>query len=593
MQNLTGARRGDCGVANRAGFGTVLTVVLTMLFCLAAAGVGHGFYSTFVSGQTQRYAMGDAALDLAENAIACAHFLVGQQANDPDDGLGLYRRFREATGAFSVALPVADLPGLVALLADQPNFRLVDEQVLLEVPFQQPNSVVHATEHDRFGTITLSAAVEFVPTGVVRRLSRTFDMKVSLTAPPRPFDQTTLFIHDPTVLINSFAVNEDANHYIMAAHQRLANLKKATEGFIQSYQNAIDEASGKKGAGAAVACLQRCVALCQQVLATYPPPVTITDEDPVDTETDPNTLHLFPARGTFAVWTKSPKVALEAVNVAKKVKEHRERLGTSDPELVQQYYDRINAFLNAKPRDLGPLIPMQEAWCTEVTKAAGLWYELLTGIYKPFQDTFQEMGGERYQAFEPSMASLESPDDWIARSSTVLVEGDPFGLHDERTVTQKFGDLLGRNESFSSVVYVKNTTQPLVVDRTFAGRMVLVVEGDVTISKALVADSTKDMLTIVSFGRMRVEGPVQAALVAGYRLSMTPEADIRGSLYVRELTWDGAAGDLSGVLEGTLERDGRLTCGPDVVDRTKQSVNPDYQYVTVAPGTVFATVERR
>ena len=586
-------KRGGRGPASfdRAGFGTVLTVVLAILFCLAAAGVGHGLFSSFVSEQTHRYSMGDLALELAANAITSGHFLLGQSVNRPDGALGLYGRFRAELADFEFELPQRELPCMEEELLQNKNFALIDEMVKGEVLFQQANSAVHPTEHSRFGTIRLSAAVTYKPTGVVRRLSKTYDFRLSLTSAPRPFDQTTVFIHDPTPLINSYAFNGDANQYIVNANKRLSQLKQATNDFIRHYNNAISDASGKKGADGAIAVLRQCIAMCQQVLKNYPPDVKIETNSPCDTDGKENTLHLFPPQGTFAIWTKSNEVILDDLNLADKVRQRNALLAPLDPKKVNELHKQISNFLNGKPRNLGPLIGMQRKWCDAALEAAKLWYALLIEDYKGFQDRVQEMGADDYVTLEKHMASMESPDDWVVQASSVLVEGDPFKLNDERKIDKKLVDLLEREKSFSGVLYVKNTTEPLTISRVFSGRLVLVVEGDLTIEKAILGDKREDMLTIICFGRLSVDGPTEASLVANYTFTTDESAPIRGNLYVRELSFDGLP--LKKVMASTITYDERLQCGPLEVDETKGSVFGNYQHFALGPNTVFAAVGRK
>jgi len=580
--------------AAHAGFGTLLVIVMALLLCLIVMGIGHGYFSSFTSDQTQKNLMGDTAFDLAENALESAHYHIGVAANDPSAGApDLFRRFRDELGDFSVDLPVATLPGMAAEL-DRPelkNFAVVGDAVRLEVMFQRPASVKLPTQYDRFGTLRLTARAEFRPKGVVRSVTRTYDFRISFVSTPRPFDRATVYFHDPKSFLSAFAYKGDPNEYIPFAHEKIAGFRKATEDLRRAYdEEFLRKIEGKPRAGPTVQILKQVIAEMDDLLNNrWPPEVTV---EPAGTATKDreNTLHLLPPLGTFALWTKASTVDLGRLNAPASLKLRTAVLEVREPEQLEAN-DDIKTFLDKAPAGFRPLIPLQHRWNVLVHEIVWTYHRILIDDYKWLQDHLNELPQPAYDSFKPHADAIH-PDDLANRSSIVAVEGDCYRLGDDRDINRKYVDLLTRGPACSSVLFVLNTTQELVVDRVFSGRLVTVVTDDVTLRKVAVEDQDRDTVTFVDFGRMAVEGKVQASLVVGGTLMMEPETEITGNLYVREFLMDGSVPP-DRILTGTLIRDDRLVGGPASADGTRSTVNPDYQYLTLGPDPVFVTIDRR
>ena len=534
--------------------------------------------------------MGDIAYELAENAIESAHYLVGKGANHPSGEANLYKLFRENLSDFSVDLSVSILPGIATELGKKglENFSLVDDKVLLEVLFQHPMSVINPTEHDRFGTLRFSAKGKYGPKNIVRTVSKTYDFRLTSITTPRPFDMNTMFIHDPSPYLTYFAYKGDPNLYIDAAHTKIANYEKATRDLKKSYEDFVKKIKGKPKSGPVVRLFEGLIAEMNVLLEQeWPPDVTISQSN--KTRDKENTVHHFPEPTTYALWTNAEKVDFGEINIAPRLKVRHQRLAEIEPEHLQVNND-IKEFLDSTPTKFEPLVPMQRQWNALVKEIVWLYYGVLIKDYKVFQDNFYELNEPLLSRFKPFINSV-SLDELVNRCSTYLAEGDIGKTGDGRTLNEKFNELLSRNESLSGILYIHNPTEELIINRTFKGRLVIIVRDDVTIQQALVEDQEQDLLTVASFGRMAVEGKTQASLIAGSTLSTEPEADIAGNLFIHKLDIVGVRPER--LLTGTLQRDERLVGGPKQISRKVEGIFPDYQYFTVGPEPVFISIERR
>jgi len=570
----------------RRGFGTLLILVLVLVLFLGTLAIGHGLFSTSLSVRAHRAFAGNLALQLATNAVTAAHVVVSRAVNTP--GTTLFRSCRERTDAFTVTLPAADLPGLTDELARHDGYRLEDDAVSVELLQQHPVSARVPTEYDRFGVLRIRAVVTHDVTGVVRRWSEAYDVKILAESPPRPIDGATFCMFEPSPFVDAFAKDGSANESIKGAVQRLAEFESARAKFQEEYGKLIDalEDVDDEAARAPLEQLRQAVALLEAMGRTYP---TVRLEPSGTTDGIPSALHLFPAP-PYMLCSTAAQVDLAAVNLPARV----QRRVTAIQLLERQQgeaAEALQAFWDGKPKDLTPLPELQRTWCDRASAAAEAYRALLLDDYKTFQDTFVESAGAAYAALYPAFVAMQAVE-YASRASAVLREGDTFGTGDERTIGAKFDALLARGDgTLSGVLFVDNRRQTLVLDTTFCGRLTLVVAGPLTIRRAQIADPSRDLVTIVSYGRLDVQGPVQAALVTAGSFTLGPTTAIQGSFVA--LSVDMGTAEAQALLAGTLVRDERLVSGPTRADGRAESIFADHQYVTVGPYPVATELERR
>jgi len=563
---------------SRRGIGVAIVIVVVFVRILAVVGISQGYFASFVADQSLKSSMGDLAADLAANAQTEAHFRLAHLVNAP--GGAAYSLVRERTDGFSLAVPQADLPVFSDILKGHPGFVLEGGAVQCTVVRQGPASGVTPSPHDKYGWLRLEAAVSYAPLRVTRRLARTFDVRVCLTHPPRFFDANTVFIAEPEFLINSYAVDNDANTTITRAVEQLKNLAAFNEKLLQKLQEAASQpmipASDKAN-------LDEMIRLVRDVRDKWP--TVQVDPDNLNTDAQPTTLHLFP-RPPLALFTNAETVDLGALNLPDKVKDRQQRIQAAT-EALQQVIRQIENDGNASS---SRLLQYVQRYHDEVLILADQLRGLLLDDYKGFQDAFVEVTGDDYKAFEPYLRQLDK-NDLRGKATQGLFEKDPFEMDDGRDITTKVRDLLDRGPAASGLLYVVNPTQELTVDRTFRGRLVLVVERDVTIRRAVVEDPAQDLLTIVCFGRMAVEGPVQASLMPWGTYRCDQGRTIDGSVIFNRVNF--VAGQPADVMTGVVRRNPNMPAGPETPKGQPSHVYPGAMHVSLAPAPSYVETGRR
>jgi hypothetical protein len=284
-------------------------------------------------------------------------------------------------------------------------------------------------------------------------------------------------------------------------------------------------------------------------------------------------------------YTHAPKVDLAALNLPDRV---AQRFTALDGQAAS--YDGARQALSqtlnsaASAEDPGRIREQTRAYVASVRDLAASLRDLLLLDYKGFQDSLLEAVGGTATALERFCGQL-SMNDMLAKASAQVTEGR---AGDAGEVNAGFEDLLARGPSLHGLIAIRNPTQELLLDRTFRGRMVLAVEGNVTLQRVAVEDPAQDMVTIVCFGRMELQGPVQASLVPFGTFTSTPEAAVTGNLITNRISFAGAKP--AEVLVGSVTRDERVVAGPTGGDLTPW---PDYEYVTLGPEPVFVDIVRR
>lgn len=579
----------------RSGLGVVFVIVLALLVVLAVSIFGRSFFASFVADRTSKGAFGDLALHIAENALTEAHFRLARLANDPSGGTA-FREFRTQEGPFSFTIPLADLPLLKAELADLGGFHLPEAGVTVSVLFQVPASRALPTSWDRMGSVRLSAEVAYDRLGVVRRLHETYDLRVSLTTTPRMFDLTTLFVTDAAFLVDCYAIDNDANNNIAASDARIRELADKNEEFIRTSEQILTELRSARSSatplnsGAIDDAISSVEASRDILVAARPTFPTLTvAEFGTPTEGDPAAVHRFPD-GPFAILSYDGAVDLPALNLPGRLQIRTAAIKAAETAL-KTAADAVASFLQGQPQDLSPLPGKIQTYATAAAAAVTEHAALLLEDYKGFQDAVVEVGGS---AYEPLMAQAMGLDKYeLAFRASALVDeavhGDPGTAL--QTLLARCDTLGGDYGGFHGVLFVRNPTTPLVLDRTFSGRTVLVVEGDLTIRRALVADPTRDRLTIICFGTMDVQGPVQASLVPWISFRTAPGVTVTGNLVTSRLNY--TAGTPDEVLAGRVIRGETMAAGPMAVDGAPAPVQPDAIHVTLGPDPVFVAIDRR
>ena len=549
----------------RGGFGTLLTLVLVMLLVLAIIGLGHGTFSSSVSNMSKVAARSDLALDLANNAITEAHFYIAHGVNDP--ACFLYDKFRSEKSGFSFTLAKEHLPYFIAELKRQSTFQLEDKQVIVKVT-QEPLSKLHPTEHCRQGAFSIAVAMTHSQLALTRRVVNTFDWKLVKLGPPRPLDDSTLFIANASPMVTTAL---DANDSMDKCIKRLGELLGLVKRARDAFTDMKSKVAGKPGAGSVVSQLEEAIQNCQNMEKDWPD-IKVGSGD---TKSQTNVLHHFPTV-EFSLVSRDKEIDLDDFNLPRLVRQRALAIELKEKEQGAAWDAYVKAFQDQNREAMR----LFQDWATKVSTLADEYKGLLIDDYKDWQDTFTEVAGKEREALLPVIASFKKKD--MVRHITMAVfEGDAHGNGDLRSVQQKFDDLLARGPALSGFLFVNNGKSELHIDMTFKGRLTIATLGDVVIKRALVDDVGRDTITIISYGRMSVEGNVAGTLIACGSLIMDDGVKIDGSLLVHKP--DYLAIPANKVFAGQLTRDERLVAGPQNDDGTMATIKKEALYVVVAP----------
>ena len=555
----------------RAGFGTLLTLVFVLLLVLAIIGLGHGTFSSSVSNMSKVAARSDMASDMANNAITEAHFFISNSVNDPSSFL--FTRFREEKGDFSFQLNDSQLTHFFAELKAQSTFQLENDCLEVKV-VQKALSKTNPTQQCRLGSLSIQAAIAHGQLGLTRRVVNTFDWKLVKPGPPRPLDDRTLFIIKAMPLVKS---GLDANDSMDKSIQRLGELLGLVQRARKAFLDMKNQVSGQSGASSFVAKLDEAIQICQKLEEQWPKIEVKTGE----TKGQANSLHHFPTV-EFSVASRANEIDLDNFNLPHRVRERAMTIEGKEKEQGAAWDAYVKALQNQNQQGM----TLFKDWVAKVTSLADEYKKLLLDDYKKWQDTFDEVTGDERTKMLPAISTLELKDA-VRQVSAAIHEGDAHGNGDLRTLQKKFDDLISRGEAHSGVIYVNNTKTELKIDGVFKGRLMVIVKGDVTVKRASFTDVSKDTITIVSHGRMTVEGNVAGTLIACRSLIMDDGVKIDGTLIVKEP--DYLTIPANKVFTGKLARAERLVCGPETDDGTMQTIANEALYVVVAP--VQSTVE--
>ena len=555
----------------QSGQGVLLVLVMILLLVLAIIALGHSLFTSSVTKMARMAGNGDIAIDLLDQALSEAHYIVARSVNDSSAG-DFYETFRNEVDTFSFEIPLSDLTSLSQTLDELRNFELADECVKVQMIEQNPASKARPSEYDRVGRLCFMATVTDTKMGVSRTMHRSFDVKVLLGTQPRPLDCRSIFIADASPLVT---VPAKANKTIEKVFKRLEVLQGVLETVKGEFEKLLEKAKDGDAGSSTEAVLQQAIDLCANVQASWPTIALGTG----DTSNSPDKLHLFP-ENSFAVSSDETQIELGDVCLPNLV---RSRLSTIDEAEASQgeaYLSFSNNFSSLAKDNPSELINLLNTWCTALTSCLSSYEALLVDDYKAFQDSFKELDTSEFAVYETPLNSLKKRD-LLYRSTAIVYDYDAHGNSDTRTIGKKFTDLLERGPACSGQLFVVNKDTELEIDHTFRGRLTIVVYGDCLVKELLIDDNNTDLVTLVCFGRLTIEGTVNAAVIAAGSLKMEDESALTGNLTVIEPDFDSIPAKF--VFNGKLVRDERQVSGSEEADGTIATVNTSRQYVTIAP----------
>ncbi|MBT3785489.1 hypothetical protein HOF92_10965, partial [bacterium] len=388
-----------------------------------------------------------------------------------------------------------------------------------------------------------------------------------LIGPPRPFDQLSFYLHDYRGILNPSEGDQSDNNKIQSS---IDDLSTRLPGIRQAYVDILE--SMKKEWPPETA--ENIPYDQLEQLFTQPP-----------LEALPSTVpFLFPR--DMVLYSQAEALDLDQLHLQKRV-----RLISAGIQQALVNAKVANLALDAClllslkkdiKKNLQKCIILIKPMTLSMVELSKKHTERLN-VYRGFQDTFQIATGDQKSKIVKYFYKYKSREKsfWEKKAFYVLDEEKQLDL------SKAFEELITRYTPTNGVVFVKNPTKTLRVHSIpqFEGKLVVVTSGKVVLQNISVKSPPQDLLTFISYGKMKLGGSIQASL------GPMSEMEIAGT----DLRIDGNL-VLDRVinpedLKGVLSYDPRIASGttsPDSDSNAKKS----YYYVGFGPRAIAKSFHR-
>ncbi len=528
----------------RRGVGMLLIIILILVTVMSFIAMARSVFSKSVTSQVLRSSLGIQAQTLAESAAEEALVELRSRVNDPSDEL--FNEFRKEVfagqkSALALDIQTPQFDALYDRFGEMSPFYLEERSVA--VNFQRQFT---SMPYERFGLAQIRTAVRrdvSLTTSVKRAVELGVEFKVHLLSAPRPFDQTAVYVQDGTRLLRN-------------AYQRLEDILQSIEFRRSEHEDIADLMEQRKDSvpfnGRAM-------------LTRYTHGVSIPDQEYWREKLPP----LRTPAALFASGRKPDGISLEHLNISENIRLAAEDVTRAEEELeaarskLEANFDRSdlhNAYLNRLRITLGT-------------------YSEAVGRMDKFRRMFHVWDGDKYPELGKFSYKL-TKQEWARKASFVL-DRDPAGAPPQKVLDQQ----LSKSGGAYGVYYSDWKQMSLhLQNRRIKGRVVLVAV-DTAVSLSNIGPAgPDDLLTIVSFGSLRLSGKIQASILALGSVSVDPGTELEGTLVFNKVPNPRA-------LTGKVYYDPRNASGITKADDVSQA-KTQYYWVSVAPRPVYKAIER-
>jgi hypothetical protein len=520
----------------------LLMIVLIIVTVLTFIGIARAVYSRGVTSQVLRSSLGIQAQTLAESAAEEALLDLRRRVNDPShEAFAAFRSevYAGEAGDFDVGLTT---PRYGERLAADPSLRaFVLEETEARVRFQRQFS---AAPYERYGLVEVSAEVGTslgFADSVTRRVGLGVEFKVHLLGPPRPFDQTAVYVHDGEGLLR------DAYRRIEDAAQNIEDVRADHDSLTQEVEN-------RKGS----------LPFSGESMLSRYEGVRIPPRDYWRSKAP----EFRPPAVLYALGRDPAGVDLKELDVARRVEEAWGAVQRTSASYQEARIALEGGFENPGRHDdyLGRLRILLGA------------YSEIFGVIDKIRGEFKIFDGADYPKLGDFAYKL-SRGEW-RRKVTVNLDRDPQGRKPQDVLEAMLKDK-GR---LNGVFYTAQGSITLR-NRTLPGRVVLVCEGGSVDLAHLNADAgDTDIFTVVSFGKVKIQGVVKGGVLALGSLEMDDDAEIHGPVVFDKVTYPESIRGRA-IYEDTLYS-GRTT------PSDTSGANTNFYWVTLAPRPIYRAVDR-
>lgn len=567
---------------NRRGAST-LVIVVVLLSIVLMIQVFQRTFTSRVTDQAFRNVHGRTAYDLALTAVQEARIVIERRLADP--ARPEFAAIRGAAASQTAKIPVEvalpDLLHTAQLISTEHHDAY---RVLALTASMSPRLAISAAdpaEHE--GVLTITATVQSTAeAGIVRKVGRTWLMKLVHIAPSGPLQQVNVLIRRPADVLRGRVDAHQVTRKFMEE-----NLPGLIADLTRTLANISQQAAASTDS-------QQKQAL-EQIRATYAPLVEGADGGRVGRVLNPlkprwTALAPLPAAGgEFALVNRDDKLGVAELDLQGDFEEAMQRYIP-----FQQQLDALGKQVEANRSGDAAAQAMHRRYADETGQIAEMmgkiaeryirFREKLT-LVPPNDPTFAPMSAA-HALIDPTLKMPNFPElpAWDKRVCYIAEERLAGNAND--ALTRLMARLDREDGGVQGVIYVSNPTSPLTVTGALKGRWTLVVTGNLVVDNLRRANPAQDLFTIVQTASPQVSlsltGTIDATVVAaGQRLQVAAGTQVLGGLFLDDV---GAAARIDPPLDGPEEIKRDPARGTPEADRRR--------HVLVSPWTRSASVDR-
>lgn len=516
--------------------------MLILATVMSFVAIARAFYSKGVTGQVVRSSLGIQAQTIAESAAEEALVELRRRVNDPEQPI--YAELREEVYAgesseFELGLDTPQLDRMYEQYPEISPFYLHERTA--KVKFQKQFTAV---PYERFGLIQVRTTVRrdlSLTSTVSRTVEQGVEFKVHLVSTPRPYDQTAVYVHEGAELLER-------------PYQLIEDTLQSIEFRRSEHEDIVDMMDRRKDAvpfnGRAM--LSRYEGIVVPESAYWREKVPL----------------LRSPAALFALGRPPGGVSLEHLGIQEKIREAGEDVRRAEEALAESR-DRLE-------RDF-EVIERHNDYLSKLRVTLGAYSEMI-GRMESFRKLFQVWDGDKYSSLAPFAYKLE-PREWRKKAGFVL-DRSPDGDSPQQVLDR----VLSQPQGAYGVFYTNWPTRTInLANKRIKGRVVLVAEATTVNLENVGPASEDDLLTVVSFGRVRVSGNVNASVMALGALDFAGDAKLEGNLVLNRVP-----STTSGI-GGHVTYDRKLHSGR-TTSNDASGAKTQYYWVSVAPRPIYTSI---
>lgn len=537
---------------SKRGMGLVIIIVIVLLSGLAIIGLANYKFVERTTLDVGASVTGDKALFYAQSAVEEAVHTASLQVNNPNTDLFNTIRSQAQTGSFEVDFTV---PILSAELDSTSGFKYSLEGGLVKSKIMFQNSF-ETMLYEKYGTIEFIAEVS-VKVGFGRKVYRKFreriGFRMQLISAPRPYDQATVYVQDISGWIDPDGFNGQVAESEDFMTTKIPSKRKKWKDKIN---DAVDEANQKKNCGFDAQEFHDAIdtpALQGPPAGFMPFPNPMIALSVVPKLEDLSDLYLADDLDVF-------KSTL--FQKAKAVDDSEGRLE-----------DTVNSANSCSDKDR--VLEATKEFAT-ATHELSEWHAKRIQYFIEFQKLVRSFGEPQRTKIGKFYEKLNSNAKWKNKATYIVREDGGLQSNLDK-LREKVGILNG-------VVYVENSSQKLKLSGPIKGKVIFVTQGDVEVESLVPVDQTKDILSVISYGKMRASGNINASLLPQAELQIV-NMNLVGNLIFNRI-WQPEQ------LKGVLQYDPRIFSGT-TTNSSDANAKKTYYYVAFSPMTIGSDIERK